>query len=238
MAPITITIIRDNSSYYCEIDEEDNILKLKNILLEKLIEKGEDFGINYKHICFSNKYKFLDNHLKIKDIHPNHMFIFSIISIPCSEHENNLLKFNEEYKNDLQYFQDNKNHNFPELKNEEGFIIEGVLVEQAEPIIPPAAPRLSRRIGQIYSFAELSEFDGMPKYPSIQSPDKTEIYNSVNPVDEFDGMPEYPPIQSPDKTEIYNSVNPVDEFIGMPKLINNNIDDNSDSDLEDLPELD
>ena len=199
MALITITIIRDNSSYYCEIDEEDTILKLKNILLEKLIENGEDWGINYKHICFSNKYKFLDNHLKIKDIHPNHMFIFSIISISCSEHENNLLKFNEKYKNDLKYFQDNKNHNFPEVKDEEGFIIEGVLVE------PPAAPRLSRRIGQIYS---------------------------------FDEMPDYPPIQTSDKLEILNSVNPVDEFIGMPKLINNNIDDNSDSDLEDLPELD
>ena len=111
------------------------------------------------------------------------MFVFSIISISCSEHENNLLKFNEEYKNDLKYFQDNKNNNFPEVKNEEGFIIEGVLVE------PPAAPRLSRRIGQIYSFAELSEFDGMPEYPPIQSPDKTEIYNLVNPVDEFDEMP-------------------------------------------------
>lgn len=196
MAPIKITIIRDNFSYYCEIDEEDTILKLKNVLLGKLIEKGEDFGINCQQICFSNKYKFLDNHLKIKDINPNHMFIFSIISIPCSEHKADLLKFKEEYKN----------HIVPELEDEEGFVVEGLLVE---PVIPPAAPRLSRKIGQIYSSARLSEFNEMPKYPPIQIADKPEILNSVNPEDKFDGIPELIHI--------------------------NNID--SDSDLEDLPEL-
>jgi len=196
MAPITITIIRDNFSYYCEIDEEDTILKLKNVFLGKLIEKGADFGINCQQICFSNKYKFLDNHLKIKDINPNHMFIFSIISIPCSEHKADLLKFKEEYKN----------HIVPELEDEEGFVVEGLLVE---PVIPPAAPRLSRRIGQIYSSARLSEFNEMPEYPPIQIADKPEILNSVNPADEFDGIPELIHI--------------------------NNID--SDSDLEDLPEL-
>lgn len=206
MAPITITIIRDNFSYCCEIDEEDTILKLKNVLLGKLIEKGEDFGINCQQICFSNKYKFLDNHLKIKDINPNHMFVFSIISIPCSEHKADLLKFKEEYKNDLQYFQDNKNRIVPELEDEEGFVVEGLLVE---PVIPPAAPRLSRKIGQIYSSAGLSEFNEMPEYPPIQIADKPEILNSVNPEDEFDGIPELIHI--------------------------NNID--SDSDLEDLPEL-
>lgn len=212
MAPIAITIIRGNDSYLLELDDEDNILILKNVFLGKLIENGEDWGINFKNIRFSNKHNnSLENHLKIKNIYPNHMFIFSIISIPCSEHENNLLKFNEEYKNDLKYFQDNKNHNFPEVKNEDGFVVEGILVEEEEPIIPPAAPRLSRKVGRIYSFAELSGFDGMP---------------------------EYPPIQTPEKAEIYNSVNSDNEFIGMPKLINNNIDDNSDSDLEDLPELD
>ena len=196
MAPITITIIRDNFSYCCEIDEEDTILKLKNVFLGKLIEKGADFGINCQQICFSNKYKFLDNHLKIKDINPNHMFIFSIISIPCSEHKADLLKFKEEYKN----------HIVPELEDEEGFVVEGLLVE---PVIPPAAPRLSRRIGQIYSSARLSEFNEMPEYPPIQIADKPEILNSVNPADEFDGIPELIHI--------------------------NNID--SDSDLEDLPEL-
>lgn len=196
MAPITITIIRDNFSYYCEIDEEDTILKLKNVFLGKLIEKGADFGINCQQICFSNKYKFLDNHLKIKDINPNHMFIFSIISIPCSEHKADLLKFKEEYKN----------HIVPELEDEEGFVVEGLLVE---PVIPPAAPRLSRKIGQIYSSAGLSEFNEMPEYPPIQIADKPEILNSVNPADEFDGIPELIHI--------------------------NNID--SDSDLEDLPEL-
>jgi len=196
MAPITITIIRDNFSYCCEIDEEDTILKLKNVFLGKLIEKGADFGINCQQICFSNKYKFLDNHLKIKDINPNHMFIFSIISIPCSEHKADLLKFKEEYKN----------HIVPELEDEEGFVVEGLLVE---PVIPPAAPRLSRKIGQIYSSAGLSEFNEMPEYPPIQIADKPEILNSVNPADEFDGIPELIHI--------------------------NNID--SDSDLEDLPEL-
>jgi hypothetical protein len=196
MAPITITIIRDNFSYCCEIDEEDTILKLKNVFLGKLIEKGADFGINCQQICFSNKYKFLDNHLKIKDINPNYMFVFSIISIPCSEHKPDLLKFKEEYKN----------HIVPELEDEEGFVVEGLLVE---PVIPPAAPRLSRKIGQIYSSAGLSEFNEMPEYPPIQIADKPEILNSVNPEDEFDGIPELIHI--------------------------NNID--SDSDLEDLPEL-